>query len=96
MFYLTTHSTHFIYGLYMASVWSWKEVFQANDLTQHYGVGRKEMFYLTTHSTHFIYGYITHSTHYGYMASVWSWKEVFQANDLTQNTVELEGRKCFI
>ena len=33
MFYLTTHSTHFIYGLYMASVWSWKEVFQANDLT---------------------------------------------------------------
>ena len=54
MFYLTTHSTH--YG-YMASVWSWKEVFQANDLTQHCGVGRKEMFYLTTHSTHYgLYG----------------------------------------
>ena len=32
MFYLTTHSTH--YG-YMASVWSWKGVFQVNDLTQH-------------------------------------------------------------
>ena len=42
MFYLTNHSTHFIYG-YMAS-----------DKQE----GRKELFYLTTHSTHFIYGYM--------------------------------------
>ena len=42
MLYLTTHSTHFIYG-YMASV-----KFQIE----------KEMLYLTTHSTHFIYGYM--------------------------------------
>ena len=50
MFYLTTHSTHFIYGKGphiqgerkpAAATW-----------------GRKEMFYLTTHSTHFIYGYM--------------------------------------
>ena len=42
MFYLTMHSTHFIYG-YMESVDE---------------EGRKEMFYLTTHSTHFIYSYM--------------------------------------
>ena len=43
MFYLTTHSTHFMYG----HIWRWT-----------YGKG-KEMFYLMTHSTHFIYGYMT-------------------------------------
>ena len=46
MFYLTTHSTHFIYG-YMAS-----EKYSVVNLP------RKEMVYLTTHSTHFIYGYM--------------------------------------
>ena len=45
MFYLTTHSTHFIYG-YMVS-----------DMVKDHS-GRKERFYLTMHSTHFIYGYM--------------------------------------
>ena len=71
MFYLTTHSTHFIYG-YMASyIWQYNRPLMKE--------GRKDMFYLTTHSTHFIYGYMDgwmamiyltmHSTHfiYGYM-----------------------------
>ena len=49
MFYLTTHSTHFIYG-YMAS----DMVKDHSDSERE----RKEMFYLTTHSTHFIYGYM--------------------------------------
>ena len=44
MFYLTTHSTHFIYGY-------------VKDVTTVEG-RRKEMFYLMTHSTHFIYGYM--------------------------------------
>ena len=44
MFYLTTHSTHFIYG-YMAS----------SDMVKE---GMKEIFYLMMHSTHFIYGYM--------------------------------------
>ena len=60
MFYLMTHSTHFIYG-YMASdmvkelfvsqahhVFSWKRKKE----------GERKMFYLMTHSTHFIYGYM--------------------------------------
>ena len=42
MFYLTMHSTHFIYG-YMVKDHSNSE---------------REMFYLTMHSTHFIYGYM--------------------------------------
>ena len=71
MFYLTTHSTHFIYG-YMG-------VRERNVLLNDalntfylrlYGVrhmvkdhsdsekGEREMFYLTTHSTHFIYSYM--------------------------------------
>ena len=49
MFYLTTHSTHFIY-YYMAS----NMVKDHSDSKE----GRKEMFYLMTHSTHFIYGYM--------------------------------------
>ena len=79
MFYLTTHSTHFIYG-YMER--KGKVLFN-NALNTFYlrlyGEGEREKFYLTTHSTHFIYGYMereremfyltTHSTHfiYGYM-----------------------------
>ena len=48
LFYLTTHSTHFIYS-YMAS-----HIWLRNIL-----IVRKEFcFYLTTHSTHFIYGYM--------------------------------------
>ena len=68
IFYLTTHSTHFIYG-YMASGCYRKEGnILFNDALNTfylrlYGVGvlqegRKEIFYLTTHSTHFIYGYM--------------------------------------
>ena len=82
MFYLTTHSTHFIYG-YMEGR---KEGLFNDTLNTFYLrlYGRKEMFYLTMHSTHFIYGYMEgrkemfyltmHSTHfiYGYMASdIW-------------------------
>ena len=50
MFYLTTHSTHFIYD-YVASD-RVKKVRLLNS------TGRKEMFYLMTHSTHFIYDYM--------------------------------------
>ena len=42
MFYLTTHSTHFIYGYMASDIW----------------LREREMFYLMTHSTHFIYGYM--------------------------------------
>ena len=56
MFYLTMHSTHFIYG-YMGE----RNVLFNDALNtfylQLYGRER-EMFYLTTHSTHFIYGYM--------------------------------------
>ena len=45
MFYLMTHSTHFIYGYIIYG-------YMASDKE-----GRKEMFYLMMHSTHFIYGY---------------------------------------
>ena len=84
MFYLTTHSTHFIYG-YMEGRKEGNVLF--NDTLNTFYLrlyGRKEMFYLTTHSTHFIYGYMegrkemfyltTHSTHfiYSYMVSdIW-------------------------
>ena len=55
MFYLTTHSTHFIY-VYMEGR---KEGFYLTTHSTHvYMEGRKEMFYLTTHATHFIYGYM--------------------------------------
>ena len=47
-FYLTMHSTHFIYG-YMGS-----------DMVKDHSDSEREreMFYLTTHSTHFIYSYM--------------------------------------
>ena len=58
MFYLTTHSTHIVYG-YMEGR---KEMFYLTTHSTHiiygYMEGRKEMFYLTMHSTHFIYGYM--------------------------------------
>ena len=54
MFYLTTHSTHFIYAYMEGSA-----LFN-NALNTFYSrlYGRKEVFYLTTHSTHFIYAYM--------------------------------------
>ena len=69
MFYLTMHSTQFIYG-YMRQVYGKRKEGNIlfNDVLNTfylrlYGVrhmvnGRKEIFYLTTHSTHFIYGYM--------------------------------------
>ena len=51
MFYLTTHSTHFIYGYMASDIWLRTILIVRKE-------GRKEMFYLTTHSTHFIYGYM--------------------------------------
>ena len=76
MFYLTTHSTHFIYA-YMEGGKEGNVLF--NDALNTFYLrlyGRKEMFYLTTHSTHFIYCYMegrrerfyltTHSTHFTY------------------------------
>ena len=51
MFYLTTHSTHFIYGYMASDIWLRTILITREE-------GRKEMFYLTTHSTHFIYGYM--------------------------------------
>ena len=68
MFYLTMHSTHFIYGVrHMVKDHSHSEI--GNPLPPHgllllisikgsFMEGRKEMFYLTTHSTHFIYCYM--------------------------------------
>ena len=49
-FYLTTHSTHFIYS-YMVSDIIWLRTILEVE-------GKKEMFYLSTHSTHFIYSYM--------------------------------------
>ena len=71
MFYLTTHSTHFIYG-YMAqqTVVAQRQDAQLRTLAQlqtntsnispfiSYWEREREMFYLTTHSTHFIYSYM--------------------------------------
>ena len=60
MFYLTTHSTHFIYG-YMERERERNVLFNDALNTFYlrlYGEREREMFYLTTHSTHFIYGYM--------------------------------------
>ena len=63
MFYLTTHSTHFIYG-YMVCYCLISDrlcirlACPPPPTTVLIMEGRKEMFYLTTHSTHFIYGYM--------------------------------------
>ena len=48
MFYLTTHSTHFIYGSMASDIWL-RTILIVKET-------EREMFYLTTHSTHFIYG----------------------------------------
>ena len=58
MFYLTTHSTHFIYG-YMERERNVLFNDALNTLyLQLYGEREIEFFYLTTHSTHFIYSYM--------------------------------------
>ena len=51
MFYLTTHSTHFIYGYMASDIWLRTILIVRKER-------EREMFYLTTHSTHFIYGYM--------------------------------------
>ena len=94
MFYLTMHSTHFIYGYMVSDIWLRttqivREETRCRYSLQLYGFeGRKEMFYLMTHSTHFIYSY---------MAS----KEGNVLFNDALNTFYLqlygfEGRKCFI
>ena len=58
MFYITMHSTHFIYG-YMKGRKEGNVLF--NDALNTFYLqlyGRKEMFYLTPHSTQFIYSYM--------------------------------------
>ena len=85
MFYLTTHSTHFIYDYMASDIWLRTILIVRKER-------EREMFYLMMHSTHFIYSYMasdiwlrtilivreremfyltTQSTHYiyGYMAS---------------------------
>ena len=51
MFYLTTHSTHFIYGYMATDIWLRTILIVRKER-------EREIFYLTTHSTHFIYGYM--------------------------------------
>ena len=66
MFYLTTHSTHFIYGYMEREREREREMFYLTTHSTHFIYGymerererEREMFYLTTHSTHFIYGYM--------------------------------------
>ena len=75
MFYLTTHSAHFIYGHMVKDHSAQDEGRKWGFLTTHsahfiYGIGplttrgRKEMYYLMTNSAHFIYGHMVkdHST----------------------------------
>ena len=58
MFYLTTHSTHFIYG-YMASGHCKVETKQSKTILLLFNTETEtEMFYLTMHLTYFIYGYM--------------------------------------
>ena len=51
MFYLTMHSTHFIYGYMASDIWLRTILIVRKER-------EREMFYLTTHSTHFIYSYM--------------------------------------
>ena len=54
MFYLTTHSTHCIYGRERERNVLFNDALNTLYLRER----EREMFYLTTHSTHFIYGYM--------------------------------------
>ena len=87
MFYLMTHSTHFIYGYMASDIWlrtilivreRERNVLFNDALNTFYLrlYGRKEMFYLMTHSTHFIYGYM--------------------ASDMVKDHSDSEREKCFI
>ena len=51
IFYLTTHSTHFINGYMASDIWLRTILLVRKER-------EREMFYLTTHSTHFINGYM--------------------------------------
>ena len=51
MFYLTTHSTHFIYSYMVSDIWLRTIPIVRKER-------EREMFYLMTHSTHFIYSYM--------------------------------------
>ena len=51
MFYLMTHSTHFIYGYMASDTWLRTILIVRKER-------EREMLYLMTHSTHFIYGYM--------------------------------------
>ena len=55
MFYLTTHSAHFIYGYIEGSNVLFNDARNTFYLRLY---GRNEMFYLMMHATHFIYGYM--------------------------------------
>ena len=107
MFYLTTHSTHFIYGYLVSDIWLrtiiWLQCF-TEQCTQHIlftVIWLRTMFYWTTHSTHFIYSYMAsmfywtmHSTHfiYSYMAS----NNVLLDNTLNTFYLQLYGfEQCF-
>ena len=98
MFYLTTHSTHFIYD-YMEGLYGRKCFYLTTHSHFIYGYieGRKEMFfYLTIHSTHFILRL------YGSKEGniLFNRKEGNVLFNDALNTFYLvmwkEGRKCFI
>ena len=56
MFYLTIHSSHFIYGYMKEGNVLFSDAL--NTIYLQLYEGSKEMFYLAMHSTHFIYGYM--------------------------------------
>ena len=71
MFYLTMHSTYFIYGYMASEIWLRTILIVRKEIRcRHVGysfrlaarvllyASEREMFYLTTHSTHFIYCYM--------------------------------------
>ena len=60
MFYLTTHSTHFILQLNGEKERNvlFNDALNTFYFTVKWREREREMFYLTTHSTHFIYGYM--------------------------------------
>ena len=55
MFYLTTHSTHFMYGYMASDIWLRTILIVRKERERE---RERKMFYLTTHSTHFMYGYM--------------------------------------
>ena len=64
MFYLTTHSTHYIYSymererdMFYLRLYGVRHMVKDHSDSEK-GEREREMFYLMTHSTHFIYGYM--------------------------------------